>query len=130
MVKNPATGDVEAVTYSYDIDARKRDKFIMKKLLDVSFDYIGIIHPQNKAFEFRSRTETYGIGAVGKLLSYTYCCDYACSLVPDPAERQTLAELIRLDVIVADLRQHGQIRIHLPHQPRYSDAFKRHHRHA
>jgi signal transduction histidine kinase len=107
LVKNPATGDVEAVTYSYDIDARKRDEFIMKKLLGVSFDYIGLIHPHSQTFEFRSRSEAFGISAVGKLLSYEYCCNYACSLITDPAERQTLAELSRLDTILADLRQHG-----------------------
>jgi signal transduction histidine kinase len=29
MLKNPRTGDVEAVTYALDIDERKRDEFIM-----------------------------------------------------------------------------------------------------
>ena len=107
MIKNPATGDVEAVTYSYDIDARKRDEFIMDKLTHVSFDYVGIIHPYNKTFEFRSRRSWITYGEVGEVLKYDDCCAYVYSLFSNEDERKYFEEQISIDEIMHNLRNKG-----------------------
>lgn len=80
MVKNPNTGDVEAVTYSYDIDARKRDEFIMNRLIHDHFDYIGIIHPSGKTFEFGA--ENRGSLSDRRALSMRNAADTSAASLP------------------------------------------------
>ena len=107
MIRNPATGDVEAVTYSYDIDARKRDEFIMDKITHVSFDYVGIIHPYNHTFEFRSKRSWITYGEVGEILIYEDCCAYVNSLFSNKDERKYFEEHVSIDEIVRNLRNKG-----------------------
>jgi signal transduction histidine kinase/ActR/RegA family two-component response regulator len=108
MIKNPATGDVEAVTYSFDIDARKRDEFIMDKLTHVSFDYVGIIHPYNHTFEFRSRRSWITYGEVGEILNYEACCDYVYTFFSNEDERKYLEEHVSIEEIMRNLRDKGK----------------------
>jgi hypothetical protein len=70
MMRNPRTGDVEAVTYAMDIDARKRGELVLQKLIHDNFDYIGIIHPDKKTFEFVSRRSWIEFGEIGAQLEY------------------------------------------------------------
>lgn len=107
MVKNPNTGDVEAVTYSYDIDARKRDEFIMNRLIHDHFDYIGIIHPSGKTFEFRSRKPWITFGEIGEQLEYAECSRYVRSQFAREDERRAFDETADLDTIVRDMNENG-----------------------
>lgn len=43
MMKNPVTEDVEALFYSFDIDGEKNLQFVMNKLLDIDYEFIGTI---------------------------------------------------------------------------------------
>ena len=105
MVKNPYTNDIEAFTYSFDIDGRKRDEFIMKKLQDVSFDYIGIIHPTTKTFEFRSLKPGIYPARIGELLDYEQCCAYVRSLITSAGEQWDYDALVALPAIIEGLRK-------------------------
>jgi signal transduction histidine kinase/CheY-like chemotaxis protein/PAS domain-containing protein len=107
MIRNPGTGDVEAVTYSLDIDARKRDEFIMNELIHNHFDYIGIIHPAGKTFEFRSRRPWITYGEIGRLLPYEACCAFVCGKFEQSEERQAFAEAVSLENILRELNAHG-----------------------
>ncbi len=107
MMKNPNTGDVEAVTYSFDIDARKRDEFIMARLIHDHFDYIGIIHPASGTFEFRSRKPWITYGKVGELLSYAQCCKFVRDQFVRGDEQRAFDEIASLDAIMRDLQAGG-----------------------
>jgi signal transduction histidine kinase/CheY-like chemotaxis protein/PAS domain-containing protein len=107
MVKNPKTGDVEAVTYSLDIDARKRDEFIMRDLIHNHFDYIGIIHPIDRTFEFCSRRPWITYGEIGQIMSYEDCCEFVRSQFEKSEEIRTFNENISIKNILRELNEHG-----------------------
>ena len=107
LVKNPYTDDIEAFTYSFDIDGRKRDEFLMKKLLDVSFDYIGIIHPTTKTFEFRSLKPAIYPAKIGELLDYEQCCAYVRSLITAAGEQWDYDALVALPAIIEGLHKNN-----------------------
>jgi signal transduction histidine kinase len=103
MLKNPRTGDVEAVTYSFDIDERKRDELIMKELIHNHFDYIGILRPRDGTFEFRSRRPWITFGTPGRTYPYEQCRDYVRAKFSVPAERAAFDALTSLDAILRGL---------------------------
>ena len=107
MIRNPASGEVEAVTYSLDIDARKRDEFIMDKLTHNSFDYVGLIHPQAGTFEFRSRRPWITYGEVGEILDYEQCFVFIRALFTNKEELHEFEKMVSLDNIVQNLRNKG-----------------------
>jgi signal transduction histidine kinase len=107
MMQNPNTGDIEAVAYSYDIDARKRDEFIMDKLINYHFDYIGIIHPQDRTFEFRSRRPWIAFGKIGEIISYEKCIEYVRDKFIRGDELRAFDEIISIDTIMEDMKKNG-----------------------
>jgi signal transduction histidine kinase len=107
MMRNPVSGDVEAVTYSLDIDARKRDEFIMDKLTRVSFDYVGLIHPQSKTFEFRSRRSWITYGKLGEIFDYEQCVDFVRGLFTSQEELKEFEKTVSLANILQHLRSRG-----------------------
>jgi hypothetical protein len=107
MMKNPNTGDIEAVTYSYDIDARKRDEFIMDKLIHDHFDYIGIIHPQAGTFEFRSRRPWITYGKIGEIFPTKNAPNMCVPGFRRDDERRAFREMVALSAILQDLNENG-----------------------
>ena len=107
MLKNPRSGDVEAVTYAVDIDERKKNEFIMARLIHDHFDYIGIIHPTVRTFEFRSRRPWITYGKNGEASPYAECCAYVRSQFTSSDERRAFDETVSLDAILRDLNTNG-----------------------
>jgi signal transduction histidine kinase len=107
MLRNPRTNDVEAVTYVIDIDKQKRNGFIIGRLLNDNFDYVGILHPNIGMFEFRSRRPWVTYGEVGQLLDYKKCCEFVASRITDPEEKKKFFALTDCQVILEDLLAHG-----------------------
>ena len=107
MLKNPRTGDVEAVTYAIDIDAHWKNEQIMGKLIQDYFDYIGIIHLDAETFEFHSRIPWITFGKIGEIFPYEECCAYIRSQFQDEEERRTFNQLMSLDEIRKNLFAYG-----------------------
>ena len=57
MVKNPRTGDIEGVIYSFDVSNDVRDQHITRRLTRDEFDLIAIINKKTGALDFRSMRE-------------------------------------------------------------------------
>ena len=108
MMRNPATGDVEGVTYAMDIDARKRGELVLQKLIHENFDYIGIIHPAARTFEFIDRRDWIQYGAIGEQLDYESCCDYVRASFRDAEELKYFNGIISLSHILHSLTKEGQ----------------------
>jgi hypothetical protein len=100
MMRNPRTGEVEAITYAMDIDARKRTELALEKLIHENFDYIGLIHPRRDTFEFISRRPWVRFGAVGEELDYEACRDYVRSRFTDGEELRRFGAVTDLDHIL------------------------------
>ena len=107
MMKNPNTGDIEAVTYSFDIDARKLDEFIVERLIHDHFDYIGIIHLAEKTFEFRSKRPSVRFGRIGEIYPYEECISYMHSVFERGDERRIFDETVSLDAILREMKNAG-----------------------
>jgi signal transduction histidine kinase/PAS domain-containing protein len=107
MLSNPSTGDVEAVTYAVDIDDIKQNEFVMNRLIHDHFDYIGIIHPTDRTFEFISRRPWVKYEEIGKTLDYDKCCEYVRYKFNDNEESRRFDEAVSLDNILQDLRING-----------------------
>lgn len=108
MLKNPKTGDVEAITYALDIDHHKKNEFIMKRILHDHFDYIGIIHPKAGTFEFHSRMPWIDYGQTGEILSYEECRKYVHDQFIREDERSYFDETASLDAIIRDMNASGK----------------------
>jgi len=107
MMKNPNTGDIEAVTYSADIDQKKYDEFVMDELIHDHFDYIALIHPEDRTFEIRSRGEGVNFAEVGKRLPYEEAKAKVRSLFTNEAEARRFDETVAYDEIIAELKDHN-----------------------
>ena len=107
MMKNPHTGDIEAVTYSYDIDGRKRDELIVDKLIHDYFDYIGIIHPAERTFEFRSRRPWITYGKLGEAYPYEQCVEYVRQRFVHEDELKAFDEMVSMDAILREMNTDG-----------------------
>jgi signal transduction histidine kinase/FixJ family two-component response regulator/PAS domain-containing protein len=108
MMRNPRTGEVEAITYAMDIDARKRMELALEKLIHENFDYIGLIHPGRDTFEFISRRPWVRFGAVGEELDYEACRDYVRSRFTDGEELRRFGAVTALDHILQGLSRDGK----------------------
>ena len=107
MLKNPKSGDIEAFTYALDIDNRKKNEFIMAKLIHDHFDYIGIIHPTTGTFEFHSRRPWITYGKPGEVLAYEECCRYVRSQFVWEDERHVFDETVSLYSILSEMNRNG-----------------------
>jgi signal transduction histidine kinase/CheY-like chemotaxis protein/PAS domain-containing protein len=108
MLKNPKTGDVEAITYALDIDKRKKNEFIMERIIHDHFDYIGIIHPKAGTFEFFSRRPWIDYGKIGEILPYDECRKYVHDQFRREDERRYFDETASLDAIIEDMNANGR----------------------
>lgn len=52
MVRNPNSGDIEAIIYSFDTDAKKTEEEISQYLTDEEYDYIAILNAQTEKIQF------------------------------------------------------------------------------
>jgi signal transduction histidine kinase/PAS domain-containing protein len=107
MLKNPRSGDVEAVTYALDIDEQKKTEFVMQRLIHDHFDYIAIIHPDDRTFEFRSRIPDITFGSIGERLPYKECEEHVRSLFERPQEIEAYDRIIDLDAVLKEMNEKG-----------------------
>jgi len=103
MMENPYNGDIEAVTYSFDIDKRKRDEQIVDRLININFDYIGLIHLPAKTFEFVSRKSWVETEESGNILDYEKCRRYVSRGFVDPYELEYFLGITAIENIAGEL---------------------------
>lgn len=107
MMKNPNTGDVEAVTYSTDIDQQKYDEFVMNELMHDHFDYIALIHPYDKSFELRSRGDQIRFAKIGERMSYEEAQQRVRATFTDENEAKRFDEAVGYKEMIRDLSRAG-----------------------
>src|SRR5574344_410947 len=70
MMRNPVTGDVEAVLYSVDIDDQKKEEQIVQRLTSEEFEFIALIDVHSRMITFRN------IGSADAAPMPAYSADY------------------------------------------------------
>src|SRR5574344_531274 len=58
MLKNPETGDIEAIVYSVDNEQEETDKAIIDSILNTEYDYIALISVKAKKISLRHFAKT------------------------------------------------------------------------
>lgn len=108
LVKNPCTGDVEAVADGIDVEHRKIDEMINEKIMNESFDVISIVNLNNQQvyysvpFENKVKRGIYPYASeVAEFLQY----------IPDEEERKIAAEKLSLDVVQEGVNKKGSYEI-------------------
>ena len=108
MLRNPTTGDVEAVAYAADVtEIRKREE-IARRVSEDEFDYVGIIYTRSREFEFYNKKAEIAFPALHQRMPYDVCMDYVCSRFATPEERRHVREAAALETITAALRDRGR----------------------
>jgi PAS domain S-box-containing protein len=115
MLQNPKTGDIEAVTYAIDIDAQKRNEFILEHFIEDPFDQIGLIHPREKTYEFYSKDEAAYYGQKQQAVDYEKSRQYVRDNLLAPEDIPHFDHCVALETILSELRKHGT----------YATAYKR-----
>ena len=108
LVKNPCTGDVEAVADGIDVEHRKIDEMINEKIMNESFDVISIVNLNNQQvyysvpFENKVKRGIYSYASeVAEFLQY----------ISDEEERKIAAEKLSLDVVQEGVNKKGSYEI-------------------
>jgi len=79
LFQNPASGEVEAVSYSLDNTEQRKDLEIVRRITDENCDYIGLIDVKDQTFQFRNvNRQIEGLPPKRKV-DYTACVDYDLS---------------------------------------------------
>lgn len=104
----PDSGDVECFAYAYDITARKLYESVMALLSHEHFDYIGLIHPRDRTFEFIEKSPNLPYAELRRLLSYDECVNYVGQNFIDSEEKMQFSEAVTLENIIAGLKDNGK----------------------
>lgn len=105
MIKNPNTNEIEAVTYSYDIDAERQNKLIMEQLINRYFEYIAIVHATTGECEFKTKNPFVDLTEFSELLLYERCYKYVRRMFEDTQELQRFDDAVTLDVVLKNLQE-------------------------
>ncbi len=108
LVKNPCTGDVEAIADGIDVEHRKIDEMITDKIINESFDVISIVNLHEQQvyyrvpFENKKKTEIYPYDSeVAEFLQY----------IPDEKERRIAAEKLSINAVREGISKKGSYEI-------------------
>ena len=76
LLQNPDTGDVEALCYTVDNTEKKKDDEIIAKVTDEKCDYIGLIDPAARTFEFHNTNKNIDKLPIKTRMNYEKCITY------------------------------------------------------
>ena len=107
MVQNPATGDIESVTYALDVTERKKDEDIIRRITDEKCDYIGLIDSEKKTFEFRNINRDIAGLPVRTKIDYAVAVNYDLAHFVVPEDKQLFRETTALTHLTAELAAHS-----------------------
>ena len=107
MLRNPSTGDVEAVSLVTDITEAKKRETIERLITEDAFDYVGVLYLDTGLFEFYSKTPRIRYPELRQRVPYADCVRYVGSNFVDRAEQGQFEAASRLENITAALEQHG-----------------------
>lgn len=108
LVKNPCTGDIEAVADGIDVEHRKIDEMITEKIMNESFDVISIVNLNKQQVYYRVPFENKVKRGI-----YPYTSEVAEFLqyIPDDEERKITAEKLSLDAVQEGISKKGTYEI-------------------
>ena len=107
MIENPASKDVEAVAYSYDISDRKKEEAVIQKITNDEYDFIALIDPAADEIEFRSVKDDQAFARLRGKHGYSEFTRRVLKEVVAPEELDSFLTSIRLENLTAWLDENG-----------------------
>jgi len=101
LLQNPATQDIEAITYTVNDTERKKDEKTVQLVINNKFDYIGLIDPAADTFEFRTVNLRITGLPVRRKTDYSVCIDYDIAHYVTEND----AELFRSNSAIANIQR-------------------------
>lgn len=86
VLQNPASGEVEAVTYTTDVTEQRKNEEVIEHLTSKKFDYVALINLSRRTIEFRNKRERIAFANLQEKADYEAWRGYICaSFVPQAA---------------------------------------------
>ncbi|HUM83432.1 MAG TPA: response regulator [Lachnospiraceae bacterium] len=107
MMRNPKTGDIEALTHALDIDRQKRSEQISENVLSDRVDFAAIIYPCDGVIDFYAVQPEITRVEPGTRCSYEEIRDYLRDVFVPSGERAGFNSDTELDYILEEIRKNG-----------------------
>jgi len=108
MMQNPRTGDVESVTYSFDITKQKRNEAIMHRMTSASSDFVSVLDIIDGTIQLYEDFWDSKHLEVGKKMDANDIRKLMAATYVIPEEKENFLALTRLDVILNALQSQAQ----------------------
>ena len=108
MLKNPKTGDIEAVTYAVDIDRQKRKDEIISRLASEGCDYIGVIDTRDASFVMHDGYWEHDDVPEEQKFGYTEVRELVSPKYLTPEDARVLIEKTEIPVLTSALKDSVQ----------------------
>jgi signal transduction histidine kinase/PAS domain-containing protein len=106
LIRHPGTGDIEAVTYTYDISDRKKEEEIVQRMTNEKTDYIGLIDPEANTFEFRNLNRSIRGLPLRHRMDYGICIDYDIRTFVAPEDHEKFRDRTAIARIISEIDRH------------------------
>ena len=94
MLRNPGSGDVEAIVYSLDMDRQEKEEKVISAITNREYDYIALINAETQAIHYQYTSEKAVATVHLTMGNYDTVMTYIASEQENPAEtRECLAKI-------------------------------------
>jgi len=107
IMRNPKTGDIEALTHALDIDRQKRGEQISQNVLSARLDYAAIIYPCSGDIDFYAVQPSITRVAPGTRCPYEEIRLYLREQFVRPDSCAGFDSCTKLDAVLAQIRENG-----------------------
>ena len=105
MMRNPMSGDVEGVIYSFDVSDAAKEKLVVERLTHDEFDFIAIIDLDDQTIEFRNIRAAAQFEAPAAGTDYRQYTELCLKEAVEPEELAEALSSASLENITAQLDQ-------------------------
>jgi signal transduction histidine kinase/CheY-like chemotaxis protein len=110
LVQNPSTGDIEGVTNSTNITARKKSEAVIELITREKFDYIGILNLEQHTFEYINIQIAVPDGKLHHKENSETARQYIRPLFPDQKSLEHFDQCTALPNIKAHMQEQNRLR--------------------
>src|SRR5574344_400149 len=115
MLKNPTTGDIEAIFYSEDMDRQEKEEKVISAITNREFDYIALIHVQTKKINYQYAAKKAGMSVHLKMDDYDTVIRAAITEMQNAGEQLAEFEKFSFKRVFDTLREREEYSFTFPY---------------
>lgn len=105
MLKNPRTGDIEAIAYSVDIDRQEKEEKVIAAITNREYDYIALIDAETKKIHYQYMAQRLNNSVLLKMGDYDQVMKIAITAMKTENDGNPKFEDVSFDTIYKKLQQ-------------------------